>query len=77
MRKVILGAMLTFLGTPALAAECPSIWKQINDKMGTAQLSEADKVKLSDLRKQGEDLHHTGDHAKSAETLKQALALLG
>ena len=77
MRGIIIGAMLALLTSPALAAECPAIWQQINDKMGKTQLSEADMVKLSELRKQGEDLHHTGDHAKSAEVLKQASAMLG
>lgn len=59
---------------PALATECPDLWQQINDKMQEAHLSEADQATLDDLRRQGDDFHHAGDHAKSIEALKQALA---
>lgn len=77
MRRIALSVILLSLASPALASECPAIWKQINDRVHASQLSEANQAKFAELRKQGEDFHHTGDHTKSIEALKQALALLG
>lgn len=77
MRRIVLSVILIGLAGPALASECPAIWKQINEKMHAVQLSAANQARLSELRKQGEDFHHAGDHARSIDILKQALALLG
>lgn len=67
-------AVLLFI-SPALASQCPALWQQINVKMQGAPLSEADLAKLTELRQQGEALHHSGKHAESEAALNQALAL--
>ena len=77
MRTILSATVMLCLAGPALASECPSLWQQINAKMQTAHLSEADKAKLMELRKNGEDFHHAGSHVDSAAALKEALALLG
>ncbi len=77
MRTVLSATFVFCLAGPALASECPALWQQINAKMQTAHLSEADKAKLMEFRKNGEDLHHAGSHAESVAALKEALALLG
>ena len=66
---------LAFAG-PALAGQCPTLWKQVDEKLQTAQLSEADKAKVTELRQQGEALHSSGDHGGSEAALNEALALL-
>jgi hypothetical protein len=54
----------------------PTLWKQVDEKLQTAQLSDADKAKVMELRQQGEALHSSGDHAGSEAALNEALALL-
>lgn len=71
--------MVVFVGTlsivsTAAATECPELWQQINDRMHNVNLPEADQATLDDLRRQGDESHHAGDHAKAIEALKQALA---
>jgi hypothetical protein len=75
MLKIVLSVSLISLASPAVASQCPALWQQINEKMQSAHPS-VDQPKLMELRKQGEDFHHAGDHAKSEQALKEALALL-
>ena len=74
LKKVVLIGALSMVSTAATATECPELWQQINDRMHNANLSEADQATLNDLRRQGEESHHAGDHAKAIEALKEALA---
>ena len=55
---------------------CPTLVKQIDEKLQTAQLSETDKAKVMELRNQGEAQHSAGDHAASEASLNEALAML-
>ena len=77
--RIALAALLLGFASPASASQCPSLWQQISEKMKGAHtaLSAEDQVKLTELRKQAEDFHHAGDHAKSTAALNKALALLG
>jgi hypothetical protein len=75
MRTLLFGIVTLLVATPALATECPEIWQQINAKMKTVTLPAQDQAKLVDLRKQGEDFHHAGNHSKAVAMFKQALAL--
>ena len=75
--KAMFAALILFaLATPAAAGQCPALWKQVDAKLQTAQLSEADRSKVAALRKEGQELHGSGDHAGSAAALNEALALL-
>jgi hypothetical protein len=49
---------------------------KIDAAMQTAQLSDADKTKVTELRAKGEELHNSGNHAESVETLGQAKGIL-
>ena len=49
----------------------------IDAALSTASLSEADMTKVKELRKQGEDLHNSGDHAGSEAALGEAKKMLG
>lgn len=61
----------------AYAGQCPSLIKQIDDKVATASLSEADAKKVDRLKRDGAYHHKKGEHAKSISGLNKALALLG
>jgi hypothetical protein len=76
MQRIVVAALLLVLAGPALANKCPTLWKEIDAKLQTAQLSEADKAKVAELRQRGEQLHASGDHAGSEAALNEALALL-
>ena len=50
---------------------------KIDEAMQTASLSEAEMAEVKDLRAKGEELHKSGDHAASVETLAKAKEMLG
>jgi hypothetical protein len=62
--------------TPALARHCPADMAAIDKALPTTQISAADKQKVMELRKQGEDLHKAGNHPESERLLDQAKKLL-
>ncbi len=76
MRRLFATAVLIALAGPSFAGQCPSLVKQIDEKLQSAQLSEADKAKLIELRNKGEQQHEAGDHAASEATLNEALTML-
>lgn len=76
MRRLFVAALVLGLAGPAVASQCPTLWKQVDDKLSTAQVSGADKAKVMELRQSGEELHKAGDHAGSEAALNEALALL-
>jgi hypothetical protein len=76
MKKLLAAAVFVALAGPAVANQCPTLWAQIDQKLPSAQLSEADRAKVMELRAQGEAQHAAGDHAASEATLKEALAIL-
>ena len=61
---------------PALAGRCPMDMRAIDAALQTAQLSDADKTKVTDLRKKGEDAHKSGNHAESEKNLDEAKKIL-
>ena len=76
MKRLLAAALLLALSSPAFAHQCPALMKQIDDKLATAQLSDADKAKVAELRKAGEEQHAAGAHDQSEASLQEALALL-
>ena len=76
MKKILVAALLLALSSPAFAHQCPALMKQIDEKLATAQLSDADKAKVAELRRAGEEQHAAGAHDQSEASLNEALALL-
>ena len=76
-KAVLVAATAAFLATPAFAASCPKHMADIDAAMQTAQLNEADKAKVMELRKKGEEQHNAGDHDSSVKTLGEAKKILG
>ncbi|MCZ6534081.1 MAG: hypothetical protein O7A08_14100 [SAR324 cluster bacterium] len=60
----------------AFAGQCPSLMKQIDEKLSMASLSEMDAKKVRSLRKDGAYHHRKGEHGKSVRILNKALAKL-
>lgn len=78
MRKGLIVALAaTLLASPAFAFHCPQDMAAIDAAMKTAQLSDADKAKVTELRAKGEEQHKAGDHAASVKTLGEAKQILG
>ncbi|MEE4236767.1 MAG: hypothetical protein V2I51_08600 [Anderseniella sp.] len=70
-------AVSAWLCSPAFASQCPSDMSKIDAAMQTAQLSDEEKAKVTELRAKGEELHAAGNHAESVETLGEAKTILG
>lgn len=62
--------------TGALANRCPMEMSKIDAALKTAQLSPDQKTEVEKLRKQGEELHNSGNHAGSVEALDKAKDVL-
>jgi len=79
MKRFILAAILAFaFATPALANHCPIYMKEIDEALAkNPQISAEQLAEVKQLRKEGEDEHNAGDHAKSMETLEKAMGILG
>ncbi len=78
MRKSLVIAALAFgFATPAFAFHCPKDMAAIDAALPTASLSVADKTKVMELRKTGEEQHKAGDHTASVKTLGDAKKILG
>lgn len=75
--RVALALALALAASPALAFQCPADMAAIDAALATAQLSEADRAKVMELRAQGEELHAAGQHQQSVDALAEAKALLG
>lgn len=78
LRKSLAIALVAFaISGPAVASQCPKDMAAIDEALKTANLSDADKAKVMELRAKGEEQHKAKDHAGSVETLGQAKKMLG
>ncbi len=78
VRTLAAATIVAFLSAPALAGQCPNMVGQIDAALAaTPGLSDDVKAQVTELRNEGEELHNSGDHQGSVDTLAQALKLLG
>lgn len=78
MKTLISAAVLSFaLAGPALAFQCPTDIAAINAALETADLTDEQKAQVMELRDEGEQLHSSGQHQASVDTLAQAKEILG
>ena len=77
MKKTLIFVAFLALTTPAFASHCPTLVNKIDETMKTAQLDDATKTKVMELRDKGKAEHEAGDHAASEADLNEALKLLG
>lgn len=74
---LLLAAAVFALATPAFANQCPLLWKKVDARLSTAQVSPQVMDKVKQLRAEGEAAHKAGKHAAAVAALKEALRLLG
>ncbi|NQV98413.1 MAG: hypothetical protein HQ483_01850 [Rhodospirillales bacterium] len=72
-------ALITVAGLtlPAQAGQCPGDMKKIDAAMSSASLSPEQMAMVKELRQKGEELHKSGGHKASVETLAKAKKMLG
>lgn len=81
MWKHGLAAMLLALtAVPAFAGSCPTlihdIDRMLDDDAVVSALDASELERVQELRDRGEQLHKSGSHGQSVETLNEALAIL-
>jgi hypothetical protein len=77
MKKALIFASLLAFATPAFASQCPTLVNKIDESMKTAQLDDAKKAQVMELRDKGKAEHDAGNHAASEASLNEALKILG
>lgn len=78
MKSLIAAVALSFaLAGPALAFQCPADIAKIDAALETANLTDEQKAQVMELRDEGEQLHSSGQHQASVDTLAQAKEILG
>ncbi|MFZ5791543.1 MAG: hypothetical protein ACOY3L_12675 [Pseudomonadota bacterium] len=79
MKRTILAALLiSGFATPALAFECPSYMKKIDEALaGNPSISAEQLAEVKQLRAEGEAAHQAGNHKQSVEQLEKAMEILG
>ena len=68
----VLLAMLLF-SAPALSGQCPTLVKQVDAQMESADLDASTRAEVEKLRAKGESLHAAGKHGESERVLRQAI----
>ena len=78
MRKCLIIAVLALgLQLLLLRPVVPILWRPSMRLCQPSKLSDADKTKVMNLRKSGEEQHTAGEHAASVKTLGEAKMILG
>jgi hypothetical protein len=78
MKALIPAAVISLaLAGPAFAFQCPADIAKIDAALQTADLTDEEKAQVMELRDEGEQLHESGDHQASVDTLAQAKEMLG
>lgn len=78
IKKLFLAVVtLLYLTVWASAGSCPSHMAKIDAAMAAAEISEPDMARVKILRRQGEELHKSGNHDEAVKALKEAMTILG
>lgn len=77
LRTMLVALSLLAVPATALASQCPALMAEVDAALPSANLSEADRAKVLELRARGEQEHQAGNHPASEATLAEAKALLG
>jgi hypothetical protein len=76
--RTTLFAALMFTSFTALAFHCPLDMKKIDEALAkNPSLTAEQMVEVKKLRAEGEELHKSGKHQESVETLAKAMKILG
>ena len=78
MRALVIAiALLAFLVGPAMAFQCPTLIKQLNDAVATMKADDPKVTKATPLIAQAQKYHEEGKHADSVKTAEEAAKVLG
>lgn len=79
MRRLILTtAVLVAFAGPAVAFHCPRDMATIDAALAkNPDLTAEQKAEVTKLRAEGEELHNSGKHQESVDTLAKAMEILG
>jgi hypothetical protein len=76
----IVAILLAVCAAPAMAGSCPTIMGEIdellNDDTVVSSLGNAQLERVRELREKGGELHRSGAHGESVDTLNEALGIL-
>ena len=76
--RTALALILALAASTTFASQCPVDMKKIDAALASnPQLSGTDMAKVKELRAKGEELHKSGRHGESVETLGKAKDILG
>ncbi len=73
MRYLAVVLFTVFFAGNALSSQCPSLVKQIDHQLQSAQLDIQAEAKVKELRARGESLHSQGKHTEAVIALKKAI----
>ena len=77
LKMLVLGLSIFFsLAGLVFASECTGLMAQIDEKLGSVELSEEKMEQVEQLRAEGEAAHESGDHDKAVEILSSALEMI-
>lgn len=79
MRRIVLATLLSVgLVSPAFAFHCPKDMAEIDAALAAnPNLTDDQLAEVKALRAEGEELHNSGKHQESVDTLAQAKEILG
>ena len=75
MKKIALVLSILLFSSSAFAGSCPMLWGKVDVKINDIS-DENLKLKVQELRDEGEKAHSDGDHSKSEKLLNEALDLI-
>ncbi len=75
MKKYLLSLCFVLIASASFAGSCPMLWGKVDIKINDIS-DENLKLKVQELRDEGEKAHSDGDHSKSEKLLNEALDLI-
>ncbi|MDL0433626.1 hypothetical protein QPM17_20995 [Marinobacter sp. TBZ242] len=73
MRYLAIVLFTVFFVGNALGSQCPTLIKQIDHQLQSAQLDIEAEAKVKELRDRGESLHNEGKHSEAEIALRKAI----
>lgn len=73
MRYFAVMLFTVFFAASALGHQCPSLMKQIDHQLQSAQLDIEEDARVKELRDRGESLHEQGKHSEAVIALEKAI----
>lgn len=75
-RTLIASTLAIVISAPAMASHCPMDAKAIDNALERTSLTEMQKKEVKTLRDEGMNLHNSGQHRESEQTLAKAMRML-